>query len=171
MINYWLSNSHHNSSDKHAQHSHFVLIEENSSSVSFSRQNCWHTSPVKWPLSVPLCQCVLLIRDCLSWLPIIQSVWSRLVASGHNLAVSSSAEVISHHFITFFHQSDSLSDTLMLGICPRNHSYIEGHLQNATGSKSNTAAQMEYFFLFFSHMVTSGIKDISKQPLTSSSQG
>lgn len=43
--------------------------------------------------------------------------------------------MISHHFITFFHEPDSLSDIMLLVIHPRNRSYITGQLQNATGEK------------------------------------
>ena len=107
---------------------------------------------MKWPLRVPCCQCMLLIRDHMSQLSLIHSVRSRLVASGHNSAVGSSAEEISHHFITYFNQPDSFSDILLGGIHPRNHSNTAGHLLNSTGSKSTTVDQVEDFF--FIHMET-----------------
>lgn len=104
-------------------------------------------SPVKWLLSVPLCQCAGVIRDRMSWLSIIHSVRNSLVASGHNLAMSSSAEEISHHFITSFHHEDSLLDILLLGVHPRNLTYTEGHRLNTAGSKSKTHSRDYGHFL------------------------
>lgn len=116
--------------------------------MSFSRGNCWHVSPVKRPLSVPRCQCAVLIRGCRSWLSVIQSVRGRPVASGYNLAVSSSTEVISHHFITSFHQPDSLSNIPLPGDTPKKpqehgRSPAERHWIKVRKS----IGQMEKFFL------------------------
>lgn len=127
-MNYFLSHSHHSSSSESEKRSNSVQIKDNTSSLSFSRQKCGHQSLVKWPLSVPL-----LLR--LHALAVNHSI--------NYLAVSSSPEEISPHFITCFHQPNSFSDKLRLGFHPRNHSYTEDHLLNTSGSKSKTTDQIE----------------------------
>lgn len=73
-----------------------------------------------------------------------------MITSGHNLAKGPSTEVISHHFITFFHQPDSLLDKTLLGIQPRNH-LQKGHLLNA---KTNTADHILYIKALTNHNET-----------------
>lgn len=137
-------------------------VDECSLCVNFPDKNCWHTSPVNWPLSVPLCQCALLIRDCTSRLSIIQSVWSKLLASGHNFGLTSSTEDISHHFITILSSARQTFRYTAAGDLPQKPVSQRGHALNATGSKSKSTAHQALFSFFWSYGNSSDIKCTAK---------